>query len=152
MGCGVANVKIEIRQFHGPSDWGWVLQHVPMKRVEDTCGMMAIDEEKNETVGAIILDNFLNNSVQATIVLKNSLVLRHGFLEEAFELIFHKFDKQFIYVLVAEHNAASNRLSDKLGFREKMRIKDGYLNGVDFIVKELDRDNSKYFNVLVEAA
>jgi hypothetical protein len=145
-------MMLEIRKFYGPTDWGWVLQHVPMKRVEDTCGMMAIDEDKNETVGAVILDNFLNNSVQATIILKNSLVLRHDFLEEAFELIFHKLDKKFIYVLVAENNTASLRLSHKLGFVEKMRIRDGYLRGIDFVVKELDRENSIYYNKLSEVA
>ena len=42
-------MKLEFRSFVGEYDWGWVQQQVPILRIEDTCGLMAIDTEKNET-------------------------------------------------------------------------------------------------------
>lgn len=139
-------MNICMRQFIGPLDWGWVQSYVPLLRVQDTCGIMAIDEDKNKTVGAVIVDNILNNSVQATIILDNSMVLRHGFLEECFDWIYEGLGKDYIYCLVAENNTPSNRLCKRLGGLEQMRLKDAFRDGVDFIVYELHKSRCSYYN------
>ncbi|NIS53490.1 MAG: hypothetical protein GWN94_20720, partial [Phycisphaerae bacterium] len=68
-------MKIEFRKFNGPYDWGWVQSKVPMKRVEDTHGIMAIDSDKNKTVGAAIFDNVMANSAQLTLIMDTSLLI-----------------------------------------------------------------------------
>lgn len=133
-------MDVYFRQFHGPTDWGWVQKYVPMLRVEDTCGIMAIDAEKNETVGGVIVDNILNNSCQATIILKSSMVLRYGFLEECLDWIFNGLNKRYIYCLVATSNKASQKLCRKVGGVAQMQVKDGYRDGDHFVVYQIDRE------------
>ena len=133
---------IEINDFYGPTDWAWIKARVPIKRVDDTCGFVAT--QYGEIVAAVIFDNFLYGSAQATIVIENPMVIRAGLLKKGFEFIFKVLNKKRIYVMVADTNTKSLTLSEKLGFTEVMRIPDGYASGVDFIVKELARENCKY--------
>lgn len=116
-----------------------------MKRVEDTCGLMAIDSATGATKGALIFDNFLNKSCQVTIILESSLVLKHGFLEAGFQRIFCDMCLTHMYCLIADNNVKSLRLNERLGFIEKFRIPNGYAEGVDFVVTELDRENSAIY-------
>lgn len=139
---------IEIHDFYGPTDWGWVTGRVPMKRVEDTCGFMATDTVSGETKGAIILDNFLNSSCQATIILESPMALKYGLLDIALEHVFCDMGLTHVYCLIADTNKPSLRLSAKVGFIEKFRIPNGYSNGVDFIVTELDRENCAIYKKL----
>lgn len=133
-------MNIHIRPFYGPADWGWVTQYVPMKRVEDTCGIVAVDLDTNETVAAAIFDNLLRNGAQTTLIVRDSIVLRHGFLEAAYNYLFGYLNAEWSYVLIAEINTKSLRLCRRLGFREKMRMPDAYGDGVDFIVMSCHRD------------
>lgn len=136
---------IALHDFYGPTDWDWVIDRVPMKRVQDTCGIVATENEK--IVGAVIFDNFLNSSVQATIIIENPMAVRRGLIDEAFKRVFVDCDKKLIYVLVAENNVKSLKLSDRLGFKEVMRIPDGYSDGIDFIVKELRREDCAHIQL-----
>lgn len=133
-------MKIEFRQFDGPYDWGWIQENVNLLRVQDTCGIMAIDTETNTTVGAAIFDNFLYNSAQVTFISKTPMLHRHGFILEACNFIFDGCDKQYIYSFVHENHTQALRLNKHVGFKEKMRVKEGYSKGCDFVVMELDRD------------
>ena len=146
-------MNIEICMFVGERDWDFVRSYVPLNRCEDTCGLVAIDTEKNETVGALIFDNFLHNSAQGTIIAKNSMVFRSHFLEEGMNFLFEHCGKDYLYVFIAETNIPSRRLCKRLDFTEQMRIKEGYSEGVDFIVLELNkRDCNYYQNKLKEVA
>jgi hypothetical protein len=136
-------MNIEIRQFNGPHDWGWVQSHVSLLRVQDTCGIMAIDSDTDTTVGAILFDNFLYNSAQTTIIATTPMLFRHPFLYEGLNFIFEGCGKDFLYCFIPETNIASLRLSERIGFKEKMRVKEGYGEKCDFVVKELDRNECK---------
>lgn len=141
MGYGESTMNIEIRQFNGPHDWGWVQQQVPLLRVQDTCGIVAVDSDTDTTVGAVIFDNFLYNSAQATIMATTPMLFRHDFLFEAMNFIFEGCEKDYIYCFIAESNRPSMRLCKHLGFKKQMRIKEGYGKNDDFIVMELDKKN-----------
>lgn len=134
----------------GERDWPWITKRVPLKRVSDTCGIMAVNDDTGEPVGCIIFDNFLNSSCQVTIALDNPLPIKYGFLEEAFKLIFVDLNLTHMYCMIAENNTRSLRLNKRLGFVEKMRIPNGYLAGVDYIVTELDRENCQNYHVILE--
>lgn len=134
----------------GQRDWPWITQRVPLKRVSDTCGIMAVNDDTGDPVGAIVFDNFLNKSCQVTIALDTPLPLKYGFLEQAFKLIFIDLNLTHMYAMIAANNSRSLRLTKKLGFAEKMRIPNGYLNGVDYVVKELHRDNCQHYHALMQ--
>lgn len=131
-------MKISVRYFNGPSDWEWVRSKVRLLRVEDTCGLIA-EDETGKKMGAAIFDNFLHNSAQVTLVLESPMLIRHGFLDAAYEFLFEDCGKNFCYALVAENNSASRRLTEHVGYVEKMRIPEGFRAGVDYVVYELSR-------------
>lgn len=132
-------MKIGFRYFDGPLDWGYVQSKVPIKRVEDTCGLIAVDMDTGKQIGAAIFDNFLNDSAQLTLIMDNSMLVRRGFLNRVYDFIFNEHRKNYCYALVAANNRASIKLTERVGYREKMRIPNGYLPNVDFIVYELHR-------------
>ena len=144
-------MKIEYRAFDGPHDWGWVQSHIPLIRVQDTRGMMAVDTETNTTVGAAIFDNFLYNSAQVSLISTTPMLHRHGFVLEVMNFLFDGYGKRYAYSLVREDNFRALRLNKHVGFKEKMRLKEGYEKGCDFIVMELDRDDCPiYLNQIRE--
>ena len=140
-----ANMNMRMRQFHGPSDWGWVQQHVPLLRVQDTCGIIAIDEDKDETVGAFIVDNILNNSVNVTLIITNSMILRHGFMHECCDWIFGGLGKDYAYSMVAETNVKAIRINKRSGGEVIARIKEGFKPGVDFLVYEFQKSRCPFY-------
>ena len=140
-------MKLEIRPFIGEYDWGWVKQHIGVLRVEDTCGLMGIDSEKNETVTACIMDNWLNRCVQLQFVCTNSMALRHGFIEACFDFVFNEQGMNSAYAMIAENNKASLKVAKHMGFVEKTRLTDAYDDGIDFILFEMLRKDCKYLPV-----
>lgn len=141
-----------VREFHGPTDWGWINSHVPLLRVEDTCGIVMIDLEKNETVAAMILDNIMYNSVQAHLIIQNPLAIRHGFLTECADLVFNHMDKEYIYGMVAENREKALKLNKHMGFTEKTILPGAHAEGVGYVLMELHRDNCSFLPKLEEAA
>lgn len=127
-------MKLEIRAFHGPVDWAWVNQQVPILRVEDTTGLMAVDVETNETVGACVLDNWTNNSVQAHLMITSPLVIKHKFLQYIGEYLYGECGLKYIYALVPGDNEKALRLDKHMGFRELLRMPDAWEDGIDIVV------------------
>ena len=134
-------MKISYHLFYGPTDWEFVQRHVPMQRMEDTTGLMAINDDSNEIMGCLMVDNFLRNSVHGTLIIANSQVLRHGFFDECFDWVFNQLEKRYIYALVHEENTKALRLNKRLGFEEMARLNEGYAEGIDYILMKLSREN-----------
>lgn len=137
-------MKIEYRLFHGPSDWGWCQQQVSILRCEDTTGIMAIDSETNETVGACILDNWLENSVQGHFMFTNSEVVKLGVVEFCFDFIFNECGRKRVYGFVAGDNPKGLSVAEYMGFKVKARFDEGYKDGVDYLLLELKREDCKF--------
>ena len=137
-------MNIEFRVFHGPSDWGWCNQQVGIVRCEDTTGIMAIDLDTNETVGACIMDNWTQNSVQCHFMLTNPLVLRHKFIECCFDFLFINKGIARIYGLVPADNEKAVKLNTHMGFTIKARLEEAFEVGVDYLLMELKRENCKF--------
>lgn len=136
-------MKVEFRSFDGPFDWGWVNLQVPILRVEDTSGIMAIDSEKNETVGACIFDNWTPNSVQAHFMIASPLVLKHKFIEEILDYVFNVQGKKVMYGLVPGNNEAALKLNKHLGFTEVIRLEEAFAPEVDYVLMELKKENCR---------
>ena len=137
-------MNVEFRALHGPSDWGWIQQQVNIHRVDDTSGVMAIDSDKNETIAALVTDNWTANSVQAHFMVTDNTVFRHGFLEECNDYVFNYAGRKVLYALVPGNNEKAIKLNKHIGFTEKMRFDDAFAPGVDYLVMELKKANSKY--------
>ncbi len=137
-------MKVYFRAFDGPSDWGWVLQQLSILRVEDTSGIMAIDEETNSTVGAVVFDNWTPNSVQAHIIVTKVMLLRHGFLEETADYVFNVCDRKYMYGMVTSDNDNALRIDKRIGFTEVLRLPNAYDEGVDYVVMELKKENCNF--------
>jgi hypothetical protein len=137
-------MKIQFRRFDGPTDWGFIQSQAPILRVEDTTGIMAIDEETNTTVGAAIMDNWTHNSVQMHFIVTNSMVLRHGFMEEIFDFIFNVKKLSYIYGMVRETNEKALKIDAHMGFVEVLRLPDAWAVGEDILVVELKKENCQY--------
>jgi len=145
-------VKPYVRRLHGPSDWGWINKQVPILQVSDTEGIVMIDLDKNETVAAMVIDNITHNSVQAHFMLSNVSALRHGFVEECCDLIFNEMGKKYIYGLVPGNNEKAIKFNKHVGFTEKTRMEEAFMDGVDYILMELKKENCKYLPELKRAA
>ena len=138
-------MDIYFRAFHGPSDWGWVQQHLPLKRIEDTGGIVAIDREKNETVAACVLDTWTENSVQAHLIMTTPMVVRHGFFEEVTDYVFNVAGRGLMIGLVPENNEAALSVDAKIGFRECARVPDAVSEGVGIVILTMTPDDCRYY-------
>ena len=141
-------MKLYMRALHGPTDWGWINQQVGILRVEDTCGIVGIDQDKNETVAACVMDNWTDNSVQCHFIVTNKMALRHGFLQECCDFVFNHMGRQYVYGMVPGDNEKALKLNKHIGFTEKMRLPNAFKDGVDYVVMELKREDCKYIPVL----
>jgi hypothetical protein len=144
-------LKIQYRQFVGELDWGWCQQQVGIQRVEDTCGLMAIDTETNSTVGACIMDNWTENSVQCHFMITNPMVLKHQFLECCFNYMFNEKDVKYVYGLVPANNEKAVKLNTHMGFTIKTRLEEAFEDGCDYLLMQLKREDCKFLD-MVEAA
>lgn len=139
-------MNLEFRSFNGPADWGWCQSKVGILRCEDTGGIMAIDTDKNETVGAVIMDNWTQNSVQCHFMISSPLVLRHQFLECAFDYMFNQRGVARVYGLVPANNEKAVKLNVNMGFTIKARMEEAYEVGVDYLLMEMKRENCRFIH------
>lgn len=123
-------------------EWDVLTSHVPMIRTEDTNALIAYDGTK--MVGAVVMDNWLYNSVQVSIIIANPIVLRHKLLEKCFSYIYTTRLREYIYVSVAETNEKSMKLAKHLGFTEKTRLVGAFKKGVDYVIMELKKEDCNY--------
>lgn len=138
-------MKLTYRLFEGPLDWGFIQEHLDIPRVQDTCGLMCIDEETNETVGAIILDNIWNNCCVFSGVITTPMVLKYGFGEECADFVFEGLGREYLYAYVRSDNKKSLRFNKRLGFETQMIMPDAYADGVDYIVQKMHRDDCPFY-------
>jgi len=136
-----------MRPLSGELDWGWINRALPIMQVEDTSGLVAISD--NKPVGALILDNWTETSVQGHFYIKDPMVLRSDFLEYCCDYVFNVRDRKALYALVPGNNEKALKLDVHMGFTEKCRFEGAFAEGVDYVIMELKRENCKY---LKEAA
>jgi RimJ/RimL family protein N-acetyltransferase len=141
---------ITFHQYNHGRDGKCLHSKMPYLLVEDTCGIVAFKDGKQ--IGAVIFDNFLNNSVQGSIWMESPMLIRHGLLDVAFDFAFNKAKKDYIYCLVSEKNIRSLRLCKKLGGKEKMRIPQGYNDNEDFIVMQIHKYDCMYYQTQKKVA
>jgi RimJ/RimL family protein N-acetyltransferase len=137
-------LKIYYREFHGPTDWGWVLEQVSILQCEDTRGIMAIDEDTNTTLGAVIVDNILPNSAQVHGMVADPALYNLGFMDEVCDYVFNVVGVNVAFGMCIASNKKGIKATERLGFKECARMKDAYAEGIDYVVMELKRADCKH--------
>jgi hypothetical protein len=145
-------MRIVYTPFNFRRDWKWVNDQIPILYCEDTAGIMAMDADQRVPVGACLMDNWTNNSVQCHFMLTTPMLLKHGFLEECFGFIFKNQNVNFVYGLVPANNDKAVKLNTHMGFTVKTRLEEAYDVGTDYLLMQLKREDCKYITELREAA
>lgn len=138
-------MKVEYRALHGPTDWGFVQQHLPLKRVEDTGGIVAVDTETGDTVAVCVLDTWTETSVQAHLIMANHWVVRHGFFNEVTDYVYNVAGRKLMIGLVPSNNEAALSVDAKIGFHEVARIPEAVAEGVDMVVLTMTPEQCHYY-------
>ena len=126
------------------SDWSWINQQVPILMVEDTTGIIMLDQDSKKPVAACVLDNITDNSVQAHFMVTTPLVFKHGLLELCFGFIFDVLEVNYVYGLVPGDNEKAISFNKRLGFNEKARLPEAFKPGVDYLLMELKKQNCNF--------
>lgn len=124
-------------------DWPWISQQLHCHLVEDTGGLIAFDGDL-KPVAAMVADSFSTTSCCVHIVVRNPMVLRHGFFKLCAEALFDGWKRLVIIGVTPSDNKKALRLNKHLGWREIYRIRDGYKVGVDLVVQEMRREDCRW--------
>ena len=138
-------MNVGFRFMDGTRDWGWINDRVRLLRVEDTTGIVAVNSDTGELIGAVVMDNWTPNAVQCHFTMKSMIAIRHGLLNKAFEHVFSTKGKKIMYGLIPSNNEKSLKLALHLGFTEKTRLHDTFGEGLDYVILELKRENCPYW-------
>jgi len=99
-----------------------------------------------DVVAAIALDSWSHNGVFIHIAVEDPLVFRNGFAEECFNYIFVKCNRKILLGATPANNEKALRFNRHIGLKEIYRIRDGYEDGVDYVIQELRREDCRYLN------
>lgn len=141
---------IIIRNLNINKDWRYVQAHMSMHMVDDTCGIVAVDAITDERYAVLVFDTFTPNSVRCAWAVPRPIALKYDFLGVGFRAMFLGAGKEYMHGIVSAENEKSLRLSKRMGFVEKTRLKGHFGNGIDGIFMELHRDNCQFINQQLE--
>lgn len=130
-------MNIKFRALFPPKDWPTVYDKLGLRWVEDTKGIMAVDDDDpSKILAACILNNWTYSSVHVHFWIDSPMVIRAGFFHEVCRYVFVDAARVKMIGLVPANNEQAIRLDQKIGFKEGYRVKQGYMEDVDFIVFE----------------
>ena len=127
-------------------DWNWIAARANPVLCVDTAGLVA--ERAGDLVAAVVFDSFSENSCLSHIVIEDPMVLRHHFLHFVFQYAFTVRDVGVITGLTPADNKEALRFNKKIGMREVYRIKDGYKQGIDFVLQEMRREECRWLKTV----
>ena len=125
-----------------PEDWPWVVKEASPVLCEDTEGIVAVRGDK--LLAAAVFDSFSANSCLSHVIIKDPMVLRHGFLEVGFKLVFEVRNRRLLTGLTPADNLEALRFNKRIGFREVYRIPEGYKVGIDYVLQEMRKDECRW--------
>jgi len=119
--------------------WNHIPEKARPRACEDTKGIIAINH-RNEPVAAALFDTWSFNSCQIHIWIDNPFVLKHGFQDEIFNHVFDTCGRNVIIGSTPDDNPKALKFIKHMGFTEVARIKDGYKDGIDYVITEFRKD------------
>ena len=142
-------IPVTIRLIDKP-DWPWIKAQASPVLCEDTTGIIAV--RNGIRVAAAVFDSWSPNSCLAHLIIQDPFVLRHGFLHQAFRLVFITRDRGLMTGLTPANNRKALALNKHIGFREVYRIPDGHKPGIDSVLQIMIRDECRWLDLPKERA
>ena len=105
---------------------------------------MAIDTLTNTTVGACVMDNWTQNSVQCHFLITSPMVLKHQFLDCCFDYMFNTVGVNRVYGLVPANNEKAVKFNTHMGFTINARLDEAYEVGCDYLIMEMRKENCPF--------
>ena len=118
----------------------WFNHYLPILEVEDTCGLVMLSDEGKPMAGAVF-DNLTDNSAQVHLLLRNPRALKYGFFHICANFIFFHMDKKYVYGQIPGNNTKALKFNLRMGFRTRLRLKDAFKDGVDYVIMEHTRED-----------
>jgi RimJ/RimL family protein N-acetyltransferase len=139
-------VTVRFRQLDYVNDWEWVTDRLPLKQCEGGTGITAYDDVDGRILAVMVNYNWTPNAVEGHFVIDSMIALRRGFLEECASYLFTQAGRKKAFGQVPSDNEQALRLNKKIGFKELIRLKDVYGDGIDNVILELKREDCKFWN------
>lgn len=128
--------------------WDWVKQNIGCVLCEDTQGLIIRDTQEGEIKGALLSDNWTPNACQAHIYVNNPILLRKA-LPLFFGHIFKEAGRNIVYGITPANNEKALKLAKHIGFEQLAVLKDGYSEGVDFVLSRITSDKCRWVTHVV---
>lgn len=125
--------------------WPFVKKHANPIPVSDMQGVIMVDDN-DSPVAAGVMDTWTPNSCNVHVVVTNPMVLRHGFLEEAFWFIFEQNERKMVWGFTPSDNARALRFNEHIGMVEQFRMKDAHADGVDYVVTRMLKEECRWLS------
>ena len=107
-----------------------------------TKGIVALDSE-NQPCAVCLADGWTHNSATVHHAIQKPMALR-GLFREFAEYVFNTCDKKIMIGLVESTHEKALHLNTNIGFKEVYRIKDGFADGVDQIILQLNKEDCRF--------
>jgi hypothetical protein len=133
---------ITIHPMTSKEEWDWIAARAECVQSADSKGIVAYRNKK--LVGAVTFDHWSHNSVHIHIAVDDMIIFKHDFREAVFDYAFNQCDKGVILGITPACNERAIRFIKHIGFVEIFRFKDGFEQGIDFVITEYRKENCKY--------
>jgi hypothetical protein len=112
--------------------WPLIREECGPLLMEDTKGIVAVNK-KDEILGAMIFDTWTHTCVNVHILVRNPIILRHGFIEEGYKYVFGTCERKMVVGVTPTNREKALKFVRHLGWQEIYRLKDGFAEGVDLV-------------------
>lgn len=137
-------MNISVRFFDGQTDWDWVQKHNPIKRVEDTNGLVAINKDTGELVAACILYDWSENSVYCHTINTASRAEIIYFMTECFDYIFNYRGIKMVFGTIPSHNKKALKAMKSYGGEVACVLEKAWEDGFDVCLVMVKKENCKF--------
>lgn len=108
----------------------------------DTRGIIAFKGDK--IAAAVAVHDWTPNACFMHWIIEDPMAIRHGLFQKVADWIFNETGRGIIYGKITHTNSKSIRLAKHIGFEQIARLKDGFKEGVDFLVFEMKKENCRW--------
>lgn len=109
---------------------------------DDTNGIVAFNVDTQEILACSVMDNWTKKSCQIHVWVGNPFAIKHGFVHETFEYIYLTCGREKVFGLTPANNDKAIKFNKHVGFREVFRLPEAYDDGVDYILFQMNKEES----------
>jgi hypothetical protein len=121
--------------------WNWIAERAKPSLCEDTKGVVA-EDDFGKILAAAVFDSWSYNACSVHIAIDSPMVLRHGFVDALKDYVFNQSGRKMVLGFTPADNKRALKFNNHVGMKEIYRLKDGYKDGVDFVVTQMTKDDA----------